>query len=101
MTGGKWVWATAGLLSLSLLLGLGLVWCNIERMDLAYELKTQQVELERVEALIAKLELERDNLLSPHRLRAKAAELGLGPASQGRLRRITDGDKDPQGPPEE
>ncbi|BBD08551.1 hypothetical protein [Desulfovibrio ferrophilus] len=101
MAGAKWVWATAGLLALSLLLGLGLVWCNIERMDLAYGLKTQQVELERVEALIGKLELERNNLLSPHRLRAKATELGLGPAGQGRLRRITDGDKDPQGPPEE
>lgn len=101
MTGGKWAWATAGFLALALLLGLGLVWCNIERMDLAYGLKRQQVELERTEILIAKLETERNNLLSSHRLRAKATEFGLGPAGPGQLRRITDGNKDPQGSPKE
>ncbi|MBU1001987.1 MAG: hypothetical protein KKE73_05645 [Proteobacteria bacterium] len=101
MTGEKWAWVAAALLALALLLGLGLVWCNIERMDLAYGLKRQQVELERTEVLIAKLEMERNNLLSSHKLRSKAVELGLGPADQGQLRRLTDGNKDPQGPPKE
>ncbi|NJB67759.1 hypothetical protein GGQ74_001399 [Desulfobaculum xiamenense] len=78
------------LLLLSLLLGLVMVWCNIERMDLAYNLKEQQDTLEEREALVAKLEVERDNLLSPHGLRQLAEELGLGPASPGRIRRLDD-----------
>jgi hypothetical protein len=83
--------AAATLLLTSLLLGLAMVWCNIERMDLAYSLKEQQDALDERLALVSKLEVERDNLLSPHRLRRKARELGLGPGAPGRIRRMHDG----------
>lgn len=88
MSGGRWVGGAVGLLLMSLLLGLGVAWCSIERYDLAYKLTTMRERLDEAEDLVAKLEVERDNLLSPHRLRAKARELGLGPAAQGRIRRI-------------
>lgn len=88
MTGGRWVGGAVGLLLLSLLLGLGVAWCSIERYDLAYKLTALREKLDEAEDLVAKLEVERDNLLSPHRLRAKAREFGLGPAEQGRIRRL-------------
>ena len=94
-------WAVAVMGSLSLALGLGVVWCNIERMDLAYDLKDLQEEREDVGSIMTRLEMERNNLLSPHRLRAKAAELGLGPAGRGRLRRLVESRKDAKAPPQE
>ncbi len=74
--------------ALVLALGLGVVLCNIERVGLAYDLKTLQGELDSASSLVTRLEMERDSLLSPHRLRARAAEFGLEPAGQGRLRRL-------------
>lgn len=76
----------AAMLLCSLALGLGVVWCGNERYDLAYKLTAMRAELHEREALQAKLEVERDSLLSPHRLRAKAREFGLGPADRGRIR---------------
>jgi len=88
VTGSRWVVAAVGLLVLSLVLGLGLVWCGIERYDLSYKLTAMREDLRKRESLVAKLEVERGNLLSPHRMRAKAREFGLGPAEQGRIRRV-------------
>jgi len=88
MTGARWAGVAAALLLLALGLGLGVVWCGIERYDLAYKLTGLRASLEEREELVAKLEVERDNLLSPYRLREKAREYGLGPASQGRIRRL-------------
>ena len=96
----RW-WAVTLSGCLALALGLGVVWCNIERMDLAYDLKALREEQAQVNSLVSRLELERNNLLSPHRLRAKAAEFGLGPAGQGRLRRLPASDGDAQAPPQE
>lgn len=88
MSGSRWAWAAAALLLLALAQGLGVVWCGIERYDLAYKLTGLRARLEASEELVAKLEVERDSLLSPYRLREKAREYGLGPASQGRIRRM-------------
>ncbi|MBG0775067.1 MAG: hypothetical protein H0S85_01360 [Desulfovibrionaceae bacterium] len=79
----------------SLVLGLTLVWLNIERMDMAYGLKQLQTEIDKGEALSAKLGVERDNLMSPYRLRRKAEEYGLAPAGQGQVRRMPDPDARP------
>ncbi len=70
----------------ALLLGVAVVWVNIERMDLAYRL--EQIEARQADTmdLRAKLQLERDNLASPYRLRKKAEELGMRPAQPGQLR---------------
>lgn len=101
MTGLNQSWVAAGLLALALLLGLGLVWCNIERLDLAYEMKVASEKLSEREAFVAKLEIERDNLVSPHRLRALARKYGLEPAGQGRLRRLAPAIKESEGVREE
>lgn len=81
-------WLTALLGVCVLLLALGVVWLNIERVDLAYELKQLQTELARKNDLHAKLEVERMNLLSSARLRALADEIGLRPAGAGQIRTL-------------
>lgn len=84
--GSRWAWWATGLTGLALVLGLAQAWSNIERMDLAYELGRQQAMLEEKMSLADKLELERDSLLSAHRLRARAETMGLEPAGTGRIR---------------
>ncbi len=69
-------------------MGLTLAWCNIERLDLAYRARQLQGDLDAHLALASKLEVERANLLSPYRLQEKAKELGLNPASSGRVRKL-------------
>lgn len=71
----------------ALILGLVSVWLNIERVDKAYDLRRMEKRLDEQEALAAKLEVERNNLLSPIRLRELANKYGFGPASQGQIRR--------------
>lgn len=90
--GGVSGWILGAILAAvtSLVLGLTLVWLNIERMDIAYGLQKLQVELDKNAAHRAKLEVERDNLLSPYRLRRKARELGMRPAEPGQIRRLED-----------
>jgi len=73
-----------------LTLGLGLTWVNIERVDMAYELKRMQTDIETQEALIAKLNVERNTLLSPERLRCLAKEYGLSNARPGQIRRLSE-----------
>jgi len=83
-------WAISMAFSLALLLafGLGLVWVNIERVDLAYELNKIQRQIDEMETLSAKLEVERNTLVTPARLRELAKERGLGPARPGQIRRV-------------
>ncbi len=69
-----------------LLLSLSSVWLNIERMDLAYDLNKMEKELSNRTALASKLELERNNLISPYRLKRLAATYGLGPVGPGQMR---------------
>ncbi len=81
-------WFGAGMAFLSLALGLGLVWCNLARTDLGYELRTMELDLEKKKALVVRLELEHDSLLAAHSLRVQAARMGLKPATAGRLRKL-------------
>ncbi len=75
-------------LALLLAFGLGLVWVNIERVDLAYELNKIQRQIDEMETLSAKLEVERNTLVTPARLRELAKEHGLGSARPGQIRRV-------------
>ena len=81
-------WAVAVLSCTALAMGLTLAWCNIERLDLAYRVRQHQNDLDAHLALAAKLEVERANLLSPYRLQERAKELGMNPASSGRIRKL-------------
>ncbi|WP_272699311.1 hypothetical protein [Desulfovibrio sp. Fe33] len=82
------LWMVLGLLGMALFLGLGAVWLNIERMDLAYDLRRMEQSLGRKEDLAAKLTVERNNLVSPYRLKKLAGQLGLEVAAPGQIRRI-------------
>lgn len=85
---GGWIIALVLSCVTSLVLGLMLVWFNIERVDLAYGLKKLQHEYDEQMAHSAKLEMERDNLRSPYRLRRMAEALGMRPADSGQIRRM-------------
>lgn len=77
----------------ALVLGLSSVWLNIERMDLAYDLNKLEKELAARSALAAKLELERNNLISPYRLKRLASSYGLVPVGPGQMRLMQGQDK--------
>ncbi|UJX41075.1 hypothetical protein K9F62_20745 [Desulfovibrio sp. JY] len=85
----EWAISMAFSIVLLLVFGLGLVWLNIERVDLAYELNKMQRQIDDVETLSAKLEVERNTLITPSRLRGVAREYGLGPARPGQIRRVS------------
>ncbi|MFW6323479.1 MAG: hypothetical protein ACOC0U_00315 [Desulfovibrionales bacterium] len=73
------------LLVLMLMTGFLLVWLNIERLDLAYRIENLGSRLEASEDLQAKLEVERDNLVSSYRLNRHAEQAGLEPAVPGQV----------------
>jgi cell division protein FtsL len=77
----------------ALILGLSSVWLNIERMDLAYDLNKLEKELANRTSLASKLELERNNLISPYRLKRLATMYGLVPVGPGQMRLMTGQDK--------
>ena len=83
-----WFWGGTVAMAGSLFLGLGLVWVNIELVGLSYEIKELQQDLEARQELQAKLEVERNRLVAPHRLRQLAREYGLEPAEPHQVRTI-------------
>ncbi len=87
--GGKgWLLMLAlGLLS-CMVMGLILVWSNIERMDTTYFINMQQNALRERQSLQAKLEVERERLLSPYELRRKAKDFGMREPKPGQIRRM-------------
>jgi cell division protein FtsL len=88
-----WVLAFVVSIAGALVLGLSSVWLNIERMDLAYDLNKLEKELAARTALASKLELERNNLISPYRLKRLASLYGLVPVGPGQMRIMTGQDK--------
>lgn len=65
-----------------------LVWSNIERIDTTYFINIAQSKLQERKALRAKLEVERERLLSPYELRRKAEEIGMKEPKPGQVRRM-------------
>lgn len=86
----EWTLSMAFSLLVLLALGLALTWVNIERVDMAYELKRLQTDIDSQQALIGKLEVERNTLLTPERLRTLAREYGLNHARPGQIRRLSE-----------
>ena len=82
------LWMTLTLLGAALFLGLGAVWLNIERMDIAYDLRKMEKRLGQKEDLAVKLTVERNNLVSPYQLKRLARQHSLGVAAPGQIRRI-------------
>lgn len=73
---------------LSMVLGLVLVWISIERTDIAYGLRKLKGSVDDAQAHRAKLEVERDHLLSPAELRKIAQRLNMREAKPGQIRRL-------------
>ena len=84
---GWLVFILFGVLS-SLLMGLVMVWFNIERMDTNYFINQLQASVRERQEHKAKLETEREFLLSPNELGRKAADLGMRQPSPGQVRRM-------------
>ncbi len=84
------IWILGFCLSIlsALVLGLLVVWLNIEQVDMAYNLKKMRYEADQANNLTAKLEVERDNLISPYRLSKEAELMGMRPAESGQQRKI-------------
>lgn len=83
-----WFLSVLAFISLGLLLLLASVWLSIERTNLSYGIETLEKDIHAQAKLIGKLEVERDNLLSPYRLDRLARRHGLGPAESGQIRRM-------------
>ena len=72
----------------SLLMGLVMVWSNIERMDINYFINQLQASMRERQEHRKKLETEREFLLSPNELGRRAAALGMRQPSPGQVRRM-------------
>lgn len=81
-------WFLLGMMVLLFFLGLGLVVVNIERVDLGYKMKKVSLSIARNQEVLSKLEVERNNLVSPARLRRKGEKLGLGEPRPGQVRKL-------------
>ena len=71
-----------------MVMGLVLVWSNIERMDTTYFINIAQNTMRERRALRAKLEVERERLLSPYELRRRAEEFSMREPKPGQIRRM-------------
>lgn len=72
----------------SLMLGIALTWLNIDGNDTAYSIQNIRKQTEAAKAHIAKLEVERDSLLSPYTLGKTAEKLGMNMPNPGQIRLI-------------
>ena len=86
--GRGWLLVLAWGVIICMSMGLVLVWVNIERMDTNYFINIAQNKLQERKALRAKLEVERERLLSPYELRRKAEEIGMKEPKPGQVRRM-------------
>ena len=73
---------------ISIAVALFLVWLNVERTKLAYRAHSLQRDVDRVMETRAKLEVERNFLISPQELSKRAEAMGLRPALPGEIRRM-------------
>ena len=86
VTGSGWLLALILSILTSLVLGLTLVWLSIESTDMTYAIGQLQASVSERNALKAKLEVERDRLLSPYELGRAALTLGMREATSGQIR---------------
>lgn len=89
-SGSGWLLALVLSILTSLVLGLLLVWLSIEVTDMTYSIGQLQAGMSERGALKAKLEVERDRLLSPYELGRVALTLGLREAMPGQIRHLAD-----------
>ena len=89
-SGSGWLLALVLSILTSLILGLTLVWLSIEITDMTYSIGQLQASVSERRALKAKLEVERDRLLSPYELGRAALTRGMREAVPGQIRHLED-----------
>ncbi|MCA1742417.1 MAG: hypothetical protein ABR542_01980 [Desulfonatronovibrio sp.] len=67
---------------------LSKVWVNIERVDLSYRMQRLQNEFRENQELRTKLTIEKNNLLSPYRLKELGEKRGLFSPEESQIRKI-------------
>ena len=85
---GGWFLFTLMALMFSLIMGMTVTWINVGSRGIASDIHTMQCQAEAARNHIAKLEVERDSLLSPYILGKTAERLGMAMADPGQIRRI-------------
>ncbi|MCF8085363.1 MAG: hypothetical protein K9J48_00595 [Desulfohalobiaceae bacterium] len=83
---GKWGLIVSGLAAFGL--SLGLVWLNVQMVNISYDIKQLESELQSEKTLNAKLEVERMHLVSDYKLQEMASRLGLRPPEKEQIRRL-------------
>ncbi len=83
-----WAFCTVCLFISAVILGLALVWLNLERVDLGYKHKARLDLLAERRSMGEKLEVEKERLLSPQILMQKARAMGKNDARPGQVRRM-------------
>lgn len=86
--GRSWYFLLSVNILLAIVLSLTLVWVSIERMDANYFINLERAKLRDKQSLHAKLEVERERLLSPYELRINAERLGMKAPEPGQIRRM-------------
>ncbi|NLY40567.1 MAG: hypothetical protein GX055_02950 [Desulfovibrionales bacterium] len=85
---GQGLWALVLMFVLAIILGLSLVWVNIERVDSAYALKSLERTYQDKQDQHSKLLIERQYLLAPATLRERAEKAGLHSPRREQIRMI-------------
>lgn len=89
--GRCWLFCLGANIFAALFFSVMLVWCNIERTDLSYFINVEGSRCKEKQEMHAKLLAERESLLSPSELSARAQKLGMKPAPPGKIRRLDKG----------
>ncbi|HMB31682.1 MAG TPA: hypothetical protein VKN82_07650 [Desulfohalobiaceae bacterium] len=87
--GGLKGWTLGIVGVVTLFLALGVVWMNIELVQLSYSIKELHTDISKERELKNKLEIEKMNLLSSYRLRQKAELFDLERPSPEQIRYLS------------
>ncbi len=87
-TGWRWTVCLGVNIAIAAATGVYLAWAGIEMTDLTYFINLEQSRYNDKKEMHAKLQVERDSLLSPAELRAKAQKFGMKESAPGQIRRL-------------
>lgn len=85
---GGWFLLLLMALIFSITMGLAVTWINMGSNSTAASIQRLQQKVDAARSHVAKLEVERDSLLSPYILGKTAERLGMSMADPGQIRRI-------------
>lgn len=88
LNSGGWFLFLLMALMFLIMMGMAVTWITIGSNNIAANIHKMQCQTEAARIHVAKLEVERDSLLSPYVLGKTAERLGLSMADPGQIRRI-------------